>query len=67
LAKKYRHIKSELQPIFDQPANGSKPGDPVPQCQPRFSVVASALKSYHPIYNADFLALLSKLGFVLQG
>jgi len=30
LAKKYRHIKSDLQPILDQLANGSKPGDQVP-------------------------------------
>ena len=31
LAKKYRHIKSDLQPILDQLADGSKPGDQVPQ------------------------------------
>lgn len=31
LAKKYRHIKSDLQPILDQLAGGSKPGDQVPQ------------------------------------
>jgi mRNA-degrading endonuclease RelE of RelBE toxin-antitoxin system len=31
LAKKYRHIKSDLQPIIDQLASGSKPGDQVPQ------------------------------------
>jgi mRNA-degrading endonuclease RelE of RelBE toxin-antitoxin system len=31
LAKKYRHIKSDLQPILDQLASGSKPGDQVPQ------------------------------------
>lgn len=30
LAKKYRHIKSDLQPILDQLADGSKPGDQVP-------------------------------------
>lgn len=30
LAKKYRHIKSDLQPILDQLASGSKPGDQVP-------------------------------------
>jgi mRNA-degrading endonuclease RelE of RelBE toxin-antitoxin system len=30
LAKKYRHIKSDLQPIIDQVASGSKPGDQVP-------------------------------------
>jgi addiction module RelE/StbE family toxin len=31
LAKKYRHIKSDLQPIIDQLASGSKPGDQVSQ------------------------------------
>ena len=31
LAKKYRRIKSDLQPILDQLASGSKPGDQVPQ------------------------------------
>jgi addiction module RelE/StbE family toxin len=31
LAKKYHHIKSDLQPILDQLASGSKPGDQVPQ------------------------------------
>ncbi len=31
LAKKYRHIKSDLQPILDQLATGGKPGDQVPQ------------------------------------
>ncbi len=31
LAKKYRHIQSDLQPILDQLASGSKPGDQVPQ------------------------------------
>ncbi len=31
LAKKYRHIKSDLQPILDQLTSGSKPGDRVPQ------------------------------------
>ncbi len=31
LAKKYRHIKSDLQPVLDQLASGSKPGDQVPQ------------------------------------
>ena len=35
LAKKYRHIKSDLQPILDQLASGSKPGDQVPQVQLR--------------------------------
>ena len=30
LAKKYRHIKSNLQPILDELAGGSKPGDQVP-------------------------------------
>lgn len=29
LAKKYRHIKSDLQPILDQLTSGSKPGDQV--------------------------------------
>ena len=31
LAKKYRHIKSDLQPILDELAGGSKPGDQVPR------------------------------------
>ena len=31
LAKRYRHIKSDLQPILDQLATGRKPGDRVPQ------------------------------------
>jgi mRNA-degrading endonuclease RelE of RelBE toxin-antitoxin system len=31
LAKKYRRIKSDLQPILDQLTSGSKPGDQVPQ------------------------------------
>jgi mRNA-degrading endonuclease RelE of RelBE toxin-antitoxin system len=31
LAKKYRHIKSDLEPILDQLAAGSRPGDQVPQ------------------------------------
>jgi mRNA-degrading endonuclease RelE of RelBE toxin-antitoxin system len=31
LAKKYRRIKLDLQPILDQLAAGSKPGDQVPQ------------------------------------
>lgn len=31
LAKKYRHIKSDLEPIIDQLRNGTKPGDQVPQ------------------------------------
>jgi mRNA-degrading endonuclease RelE of RelBE toxin-antitoxin system len=31
LVKKYRRIKSDLQPILDQLASGSKPGDPIPQ------------------------------------
>jgi len=31
LAKKYRHIKSDLQPILDQLISGSKPGDPIPR------------------------------------
>ena len=31
LAKKYRHIKSDLQPLLDQLASGNKPGDQVPQ------------------------------------
>ena len=31
LAKKYRRIKLDLQPILDQLASGSKPGDQVPQ------------------------------------
>ena len=30
LAKKYRHIKSDVQPVIDQVASGSKPGDQVP-------------------------------------
>jgi mRNA-degrading endonuclease RelE of RelBE toxin-antitoxin system len=30
LAKKYRHIKSDLQPILDQLACGGRPGDQVP-------------------------------------
>jgi mRNA-degrading endonuclease RelE of RelBE toxin-antitoxin system len=30
LAKKYRHIKSDLQPILDLLAGGGKPGDQVP-------------------------------------
>jgi mRNA-degrading endonuclease RelE of RelBE toxin-antitoxin system len=30
LAKKYRRIKSDLQPILDQLASGSKLGDPIP-------------------------------------
>src|SRR4051812_47173090 len=30
LAKKYRHIKSDLQPVIDQLVSGSKPGDQVP-------------------------------------
>ena len=34
LAKKYRHIKSDLQPILDQLASGIKPGDQVPGVQP---------------------------------
>src|SRR5947209_8662993 len=29
LAKNYRHIKSDLQPILDQLASGSQPGDQV--------------------------------------
>ena len=29
LSKKYRHIKSDLQPILDQLANGGQPGDQV--------------------------------------
>jgi mRNA-degrading endonuclease RelE of RelBE toxin-antitoxin system len=29
LGKKYRHIKSDLQPVIDQLASGSKPGDQV--------------------------------------
>ena len=36
LAKKYRHIKPDLQPILDELANGRKPGDQVPQV--RFEV-----------------------------
>ena len=31
LAKKYRHIKLDLQPILDQLARVDKPGDQVPQ------------------------------------
>jgi mRNA-degrading endonuclease RelE of RelBE toxin-antitoxin system len=31
LAKKYRHIQSDLQPVLDQLATGSKPGDQVSQ------------------------------------
>jgi mRNA-degrading endonuclease RelE of RelBE toxin-antitoxin system len=31
LAKKYRHIKTDLQPILDELAKGSKPGDQVPR------------------------------------
>jgi hypothetical protein len=30
LAKKYRHIKTDLQPIIDELALGRKPGDQVP-------------------------------------
>lgn len=30
LAKKYRHIKSDLQPTLDQLTSGTKPGDQVP-------------------------------------
>jgi mRNA-degrading endonuclease RelE of RelBE toxin-antitoxin system len=30
LAKKYRHIQSDLQPVIDQLVSGSKPGDQVP-------------------------------------
>ena len=30
LSKKYRHIKSDLQPILDQLASGNHPGDQVP-------------------------------------
>ena len=30
LAKRYHHIKSDLQPILDQLASGSHPGDQVP-------------------------------------
>jgi mRNA-degrading endonuclease RelE of RelBE toxin-antitoxin system len=30
LAKRYRHIKSDVQPIIDQLASESKPGDQVP-------------------------------------
>jgi len=33
LAKKYRHIKSDLQPILDDLAGGSKPGDRIPRVQ----------------------------------
>ena len=29
LAKKYRHIKTNLQPVLDQLAEGSTPGDQV--------------------------------------
>ena len=31
LAKRYRHIKTDLQPILDTLASGSKPGDQVPR------------------------------------
>ena len=31
LAKKYRHIKSDLQPILDQLSSGNLPGDQVPR------------------------------------
>jgi mRNA-degrading endonuclease RelE of RelBE toxin-antitoxin system len=31
LAKKYRRIKADLEPIIDQLKSGSKPGDRVPQ------------------------------------
>lgn len=31
LAKKYRHIKTDLQPLLDQLARGDKPGDQVPR------------------------------------
>jgi mRNA-degrading endonuclease RelE of RelBE toxin-antitoxin system len=31
LAKKYRHIQADLQPILDQLASGGRPGDQVPQ------------------------------------
>jgi mRNA-degrading endonuclease RelE of RelBE toxin-antitoxin system len=30
LAKKYRHIKSDMQPVIDQLTSGGKPGDQVP-------------------------------------
>jgi mRNA-degrading endonuclease RelE of RelBE toxin-antitoxin system len=30
LAKKYRQIKSDLQPVIDELTSGSKPGDQVP-------------------------------------
>lgn len=31
LAKKYRRVKSDLQPILDQLEDGNRPGDQVPQ------------------------------------
>ena len=31
LAKKYRHIKSDLQEILDELADGKKPGDQIPR------------------------------------
>lgn len=31
LAKKYHHIKSDLQPILDQLTGGGQPGDQVPR------------------------------------
>lgn len=31
LAKRYRHIRTDLQPILDTLASGSKPGDQVPR------------------------------------
>lgn len=31
LAKKYRHIQSDVQPIIDQLQTGELPGDPIPR------------------------------------
>lgn len=33
LGKKYRHVKSDVQPIVDQLQNGEKPGDQIPKVQ----------------------------------
>lgn len=33
LGKKYRHIKSDVQPIIDQLQSGEKPGDQIPKVQ----------------------------------
>jgi hypothetical protein len=33
LSKKYHHIKSDVQPVIDQLAQGDTPGDRVPRVQ----------------------------------